>query len=133
MTMYLSVTPHVEPTHTTWTADPREGGRKERPRYGTWKQKEDQAADGEVPVRALVDRHVAVVRALADIARSSAAAQERHSAALDRALAENDSESARRAIDTLWQDLYPLLRAASELSDAWNALAPAAAPARRSG
>jgi len=132
MTMYLSVTPHVEPTHTTWTADPREGGRKERPRYGTWKQKEDETIDGEMPVRALVDRHVGAVRALADIARSSAAAQERHAAALDRALAENDAESARRAIDTLWQDLYPLLRTASELSDAWNALAPAAAPARRS-
>src|SRR5579875_2562703 len=31
VTLYLSVTPHVEPTHTTWT----ETGEKQPPRYGS--------------------------------------------------------------------------------------------------
>lgn len=123
MTMYLSVTPHVEPTHTFWTADPSEGGRKERPRYGGWKNPaRDQLPEAGNPAP-LADQYLTAVRALGDIAASSTSAQERHVQALQRALDARDAESARRAVDVLWSDLFPLLRAVSDLEEAWNALA----------
>lgn len=128
MTMYLSVTPHIEPTHTTWTADPRAGGQKERPRYGTWRSRErDQVAEPEAPVEDLVDRQLAAARVLAEIARKSVTAQEEHGAALKRAVGSDDREAARAAVDALWAELYPLFRAVGELSEKWNDLALKAA------
>lgn len=127
MTMYLSVTPHVEPTHTFWTADPRQGGRKERPRYGSWKNPErDQVPLEEVSPVELTERYLTTVRAFGDLAPSSVSAQERHLQALKRALTSGDPDSARRAVDILWKDLFPLLRAVRDLEEAWNDLAPAA-------
>lgn len=127
MTMYLSVTPHVEPTHTMWTADPLEGGRKERPRYGTWKNRaQDQIADQTESPTELADQYLTAVRALSDISAPSLSSQQRHVEALKRALANRDAESARQAVDVLWRDLFPLLRAVSNLEETWNALAPEA-------
>ncbi len=132
ITMYLSVTPHVEPTHTTWTADPKEGGEKEPPRYGIWRSPDrDGVPDLAKPPATLVDRHLAQLRSLADLAAASAAAQERHGAALKQALAAGDVAAARAEVDAMWAHLSPLLRAVSELTAAWNDLAPAAAPVRR--
>jgi hypothetical protein len=127
MTMYLSVTPHVEPTHTFWTADPSEGGRKERPRYGSWKNPARDQLPAAGDPSALADQYLAALRALGDAAASSTSAQERHAQVLKRALDARDAEAARRAVDALWSDLFPLLRAVGELEEAWNALAPAAA------
>ncbi len=128
MTMYLSVTPHLEPTHTTWTADPRAGGQKERPRYGTWRSRErDQIPDPVAPVEELVDRQLAAARRLAEIARKSVAAQEEHGAALRRAHRADDEAAVRRAADAFWAELYPLFRAVGDLAEAWNDLALKAA------
>ncbi|HEX5415291.1 MAG TPA: cupin domain-containing protein [Chloroflexota bacterium] len=132
MTMYLSVTPHLEPTHTTWTADPGEGGQKEPPRYQTWKDpRRDGIPEPDESPATLADRHLAALLALAETTQKSAAAQEAGIAALKRALASGDAAAARTAVDGLWAELYPLFRAVSTLSEAWNALAPAAAPLRR--
>lgn len=121
MTMYLSVTPHIVPTHTMWTRDPKEGGQKERPRYDNMKAPEH---GGIAPPDVLADRHLAAMRALAEIAQKSAAAQEDGVAALKRALAAGDTGAARAEVDALWAELYPLFRAVSTLSEAWNDLAP---------
>jgi quercetin dioxygenase-like cupin family protein len=131
MTMYLSVTPHLEPTHTMWTADPRAGGQKIRPRYGSWRSPErDRVPEPSARVENLIDRQVEAARALADLARKSAAAQEQHAADLKRAVASGDHEAAREAIDAFWGELYPLFRAVSAMSEAWNDLAPKATNSR---
>lgn len=132
MTMYLSVTPHLEPTHTTWTKDPGDGGQKERPRYQTWKAPErDEIPDPSEPASVLADRHLSALRALAEITEKSAAAQAERVAALKHALAAGYAETARAEVDGIWAELYPLFRAVSTLSEAWNDLAPAAAPRQR--
>ena len=83
------------------------------------------AHDGTANPDALADRHLAAVRALAELAQKSAVAQEDGVAALKRALASGDFEAARAEVDALWAELYPLFRAVSDLSDVWNDLAPA--------
>ena len=45
MTMYLSVTPHIDPTHTWWD----ENGAKLPPRYGGSSSAEREALDAETP------------------------------------------------------------------------------------
>lgn len=124
MTMYLSVTPHIEPTHTQWTADPSEGGEKQRPRYGGWKSPErDGIPDPAGTIDDLVERHVTALRALTEIVEQRAANQEPNAQALKRAVSEGDREAARRLTDALWADLFPIFRAISELGEAWNDLA----------
>jgi quercetin dioxygenase-like cupin family protein len=124
ITMYLSVTPHIEPTHTQWTADPADGGTKKPPHYGvTVSPERDGIPRPSESVETLADRHLAAVRALGELTQSSAARQERQLAALRRAAADGDAAAMRAAVDALWGDMYPLLRAVSTLSEGWNALA----------
>ncbi|MGH2558171.1 MAG: cupin domain-containing protein, partial [Thermomicrobiales bacterium] len=72
MTMYLSVTPHVEPTHTQWD----EQGNKLPPRYGlaTANERAAQPAAPASPAE-LAARHVAAARVLAQAAVANADAQ----------------------------------------------------------
>jgi quercetin dioxygenase-like cupin family protein len=129
ITMYLSVTPHVEPTHTMWTADPGEGGQKERPRYGTWKSPDrDAIPEPTASVAELIAKHRAAAQGLAEGALRSVRAQDEYLKTLANAVASGDAELARSQVDALWNELFPLLRAVSTLSEAWNELAPAAAP-----
>jgi quercetin dioxygenase-like cupin family protein len=131
ITMYLSVTPHVEPTHTMWTADPVEGGQKERPRYGTWRSPDrDAIPDPTASVAELIAKHRAAAQGLAEEALRSVRAQDGCLQTLADAVAGGDAELARGQVDALWSELYPLLRAVSTLSEAWNELAPVAAPKR---
>lgn len=124
MTMYLSVTPHIDPTHTMWTADPREGGQKLRPRYGGWRSREhDGIADPAESISDLVDRHLAAFRALIEVASGSAEDQAQQGRILCRAATEGDAAALRAALDSLWEQLYPVLRAVSTLTEAWNDLA----------
>lgn len=124
MTMYLSVTPHIDPTHTFWTADPKEGGQKQPPRYGGWRSRDrDGIADPEASVSELVDRQVEAARRLAEIAGQCADAQRHHGDALKRATDGGDSAAARACLDALWNELFPMFRAASALAEAWNDVA----------
>ncbi len=105
MTLYLSVTPHVEPTHTQWD---REGGTRLPYRYGL-------AAPSTSPesVDVLLERHLAATDALADAARQLAGIQPRQASAID-----------LEQMTASFQELYARFQA---LERAWNELAPAAA------
>ena len=118
MTMYLSVTPHLEPTHTWWD----EHGRKLPPRYGvsTTAERAQQPPSSE-PVAALIDRHVAAARALAEAAAASARAQEAGAPAVKRALAE-DPAAAKAAIDSLWPHVSQTYARIQALALVWNDL-----------
>ncbi len=124
MTMYLSVTPHIDPTHTFWTADPKAGGEKLPPRYAGWRSRErDGIPDPPEPVASLVDRQVDAARQLAEIADVCAREQALHGEALKRAAETGDAAAARASLDALWNALFPLFRATSALAEAWNDVA----------
>ncbi len=66
MTLYLSVTPHIEPTHTQWD---REGGTQLPYRYGgsTRAEREARSSAAESP-EVLLERHLSACSALATAA-----------------------------------------------------------------
>ena len=124
MTMYLSVTPHVEPTHTHY--DPATGERLP-PRYnrpGAFDQADTLAG---VPTAELADRHLAAARRLAETARAAAEAQAAAVETLKRAAADDDPAALAAAMDSLWEQVYAAHQALNTLTGAWNDLAPRAA------
>jgi len=130
MTMYLSVTPHIEPTHTWWD----EQGHKLPPRYGVATERERAASPEPTASMAhLVAQQVAAARALAEAAAANARAQEVAGAALQAALAAGDAAAAKAAVDTMWGGIHETFLRAQALATDWNVLAPAASePARTS-
>ena len=105
MTLYLSVTPHVEPTHTQWD---REGGTRLPYRYGLNVQ--TPAAES---VDVLLERHLAASSALAQAAQEFATTQANLSKTLD-----------VNQMTASFQALYARLQ---QVEMTWNELAPAAA------
>ena len=125
MTLYLSVTPHIEPTHTQWD---HEGGRKLPYRYGLATRAERAARGAPArPSSALLAEHVAAVRALAEAAQSNATAQAEAAAALQSALARSDRAAAHAAVDTMWSAFSTLYAALQSSEQTWNELAATAA------
>lgn len=117
MTLYLSVTPHLEPTHTLWD----EHGNKLPPRYGTATVAERAEQHGLLDsTEVLAGRHVAAAKALADAAATNAAAQEAGAAALRRALAGGDSAAAKAALDGMWHQIYLTYKSIQALERSWN-------------
>jgi quercetin dioxygenase-like cupin family protein len=121
MTMYLSVTPHLEPTHTRWD----ERGNKLPPRYGTATSAE-RAARPEPPesTEVLIDRHIAAAKVLSEAAEVNATEQEAGAAALKRAVTAGDIAGAKAAVDAMWNRMYRTYRNFQALEAAWNELAP---------
>lgn len=123
MTLYLSVTPHLEPTHTQWD---REGGTRLPYRYGGSTRAERSLASTE-PIPTLLERHLRASNSLLGSAATYAADQQRLAATLTTALSANDVAAARAAIDEMtaaFQRMYAALQSAER---AWNDLAPAVA------
>lgn len=120
MTMYLSVTPHIEPTHTFWD----EQGEKLSPRYGAATANERAARTSPTPALAeLTARHVAAAQALAAAAKGNVAAQETGAAALEQALASGDMVAAKAAVDGMWKTMLETYRAVQNLGAVWNEIA----------
>ncbi len=123
MTMYLSVTPHIDPTHTMWD----EQGNKLPYQYGGATQNERAArTEPAEDFAAVAERHLASARALEIAARANAAAQASGLDALAEALDSDDRQAVRAAVDAMWAPLYQTYRALLDLSETWNALAPEA-------
>lgn len=125
MTMYLSVTPHLEPTHTQWD---HEGGTKLPFRYGASTRAERMArTEPPAPTEMLISRHLAASHALADAAATNAAAQDAAAADLRAAVASGDKAAAKTAIDAMWQAIYTAYTQLQEMERAWNELSPVVA------
>ena len=123
MTMYLSVTPHIDPTHTWWD----ENGAKLPPRYGGSTTSERAAMDAETPpppISDLATAHAAAADEAAQAALAAAEAQRAGISALEQALAKGDQTAAEAAVDDMWAALYVSFSANRDLAAAWNALAP---------
>jgi quercetin dioxygenase-like cupin family protein len=125
--MYLSVSPHVIPTHTSWTVDPREGGTKLPPRYNL-AYLPPSLQPPPRPIDELADEYFLAAQSLFDASDSAARAHESVGPELCQSLASGDAARSRAQIDAIWAELLPLLRAVSDLEKAWNQLAPRAVP-----
>lgn len=125
LTYYLSVTPHLEPTHTQWD---HKGGAKLPYRYGdsTRAERRARAEPPESP-ESLLARHLAASRALADAGAENAAAQEAAAADLRAALGAGDHAAATAAIDAMWASIYTTYKRLQEMEVVWNELAPSVA------
>ena len=126
LTMYLSVTPHIEPTHTMWT----EGGERLPPRYGGATAAE--RAESVAPAPSLAELAARQDAALRQLLRTVQAAVAAHGPLLaevkQRQAAGNGAErlASQAAVDALWAELSPLFRDSAALAAAWNDLAIAA-------
>jgi quercetin dioxygenase-like cupin family protein len=118
MTMYLSVTPHVQPTHTMRTRDGERLPLRFMPASAY-----DEATDPAVAMEEVLDRHVATAQAAAEAALASATVQNDMASLLARALAEGDDSAASEARKAMWEALYTSYRAVSALAAAWNEVA----------
>ncbi len=115
--LYLSVTPHIQPTHTGWTDEDD----KEPPRFnpsGVY----DVPPNRGTPTRALLARHLAAMEALVEQAQTARDVQRTQVEALRQALHSGQHQAACQAQDAMWAALYPLFRQVYDLAEAWNDL-----------
>src|SRR5436190_5117323 len=118
--IYLSVSPHVEPTHTLYDAD----GERLPPRYGTWRAAGGGAPTSELPAAALVERYLSAARVLANLAQANL---ERVSSSNAIPPGDASVSAVKSTVDGLWETLRPVLEHVEELERAWNDLALRAA------
>ncbi len=122
MIMYLSVTPHIQPTHTLLGPD---GGRL--PIRFMPSRAYDVETDTRTPVEELVDRWVETSQVLAVVAQESAGQQQRAALQLKEAIASGNDSAAQQARSAMWAGFYQVFRHLHALGDQWNTLAPRAA------
>lgn len=125
MTLYLSVTPHIQPTHTGRS----ETDEREPHRYlpsGAYDVDPGSArSDGEV-----IAACAAAAGALAEEAALTHQRLEQESAKLAQALAAGDRTTAGSIRDRLWDGIRRSFQEVQALGQAWNELAPRADGAR---
>ncbi len=124
MIMYLSVTPHIQPTHTAWADE----GSKAPPQFNT-SGPYDVPRDDHTPTEDLARRHVEAVESLSRRMASAADAHRRQIETFTDALRAGDKAAALEARDAMWNELYPVFSETFEMADAWNALTYRAAEA----
>ena len=109
MIMYLSVTPHVQPTHTFWNED----GTRQRPRFApsaSYDVEVDESADDNELITRMIDAN----NDLRDA-----------SFKLSRAVGQTSIFDHYNR-EYIWEAMYALHRQVARLDDAWNELAPRA-------
>lgn len=120
--MYLSVTPHVQPTHTGRGDDDA----KLPPRFQPNASYHVEQAEA-VTLGALLARQVRAAEALLAAAEANLATQRAEAARLGKARAAGDEAAAGVARDTMWQAVYGLHKRLYEFDAIWNEVAPRAA------
>jgi quercetin dioxygenase-like cupin family protein len=113
MTLYLSVTPHIEPTHTQWD---REGGTQLPYRYGGSTRAEREArTEPPEPADVLLAHHLQASAALATSAGANVAAQEQAALALRQALDRGDPSAVHAALDAMWTSIREMYASLQQL------------------
>ena len=125
MIMYLSVTPHIQPTHTMWTEDGQRLPHRFVPSSAY-----DVETDTATPFAELVDKFVKGTRAVADAAEAAADKEAELAGTLKGAAASGDDSAASGARSDMWDALFPVFKLVGELGETWNDLAPRAGKTR---
>ena len=121
MIMYLSVTPHIQPTHTGRDPDGTRHPTAFQPSSAY-----DVATDTETPIDDLIDKFTDAASALAQAARYNADTQQKNSAQLKAALAAGDEDQASAIREEMWEGIYQSYKQIDALGDIWNDLTPRA-------
>lgn len=121
--MYLSVTPHVQPTHTGRD----ESDAKLPPKFAP-NSVYHVTQDLDAPLAELVAHLSAAAQALAAVAQENAATQAAQGATLFDALASQDQDAAVAARNAMWQTVYALHKQLYAFDALWNDVAPRVEP-----
>ncbi|MBX3001038.1 MAG: cupin domain-containing protein [Caldilineaceae bacterium] len=119
--MYLSVTPHIHPTHT----DRNEDGSAQPPHFPP-NQNYDLARADEIPLADLIHAQVNAARTVAEAAQLNLRTQQQMATALLTALIQHDQEAAIAARNRMWEAIYHLHKAVYAFDQLWNDFAPRA-------
>ncbi len=119
--MYLSVTPHIQPTHTFYDDDQNRLPPHFRPSsdYNT-------KTDSDTPVDNLIDRHIETARGLLERAEENLRVQEEKGALLKEVLSSDDLKAASELRESMWAPQLELFKQMHTTADTWNTLAPRA-------
>ena len=121
MIMYLSVTPHVQPTHT----GRRQDGERLPVRFAP-SSAYDVETDATTPVEELIDHFTGASARMAKTAVAAAADQAKQGEEMKRCLAEGNEERAAEHREAMWRGLRSTFEELYALADHWNTLAPRA-------
>jgi quercetin dioxygenase-like cupin family protein len=122
--MYLSVTPHIHPTHTGRNEDDS----RQPPRFGA-NANYHADYDLDIPVETLIDQFVELAQRVADAATASAQTQVEMAAQLKTARASGDNEAATAARNAMWDAVYQLHKTLYVADQVWNEFTPRAVDA----
>lgn len=114
--LYLSVTPHIQPTHTSYTED----GEKAPPGFNR-STAYDIPEDDPGAAEALLTAHLEAVARYAETVADALEAHRGRGETFRRATADGDDAAARAARNAMWDALYPLFSQSYEVAEAWNA------------
>lgn len=122
--VYLSVTPHVEPTHTRYdgASDPAP------PTYGGWRGKGYHDATADQATTELAESYQESARKLAVLATNNVKALDQHMKSLSEGLTDSDQHAIKQTMDEMWGSLRDVLQQVSEMERTWNELAPRGMP-----
>ena len=115
--MYLSVTPHIQPTHTSWDDE----GSKLPPRF-TPSGAYDVTPDTTTPTNKLIDGHLRAAEEMLALTEAAFGVQREQVALLREAVATGDGTSVAKTRDSMWAALAPMWQQSFDLAQAWNDL-----------
>jgi len=124
--MYLSVTPHIQPTHTDRNADDTR-----QPPHFKPNQVYQVESDLSISIEELLDCHVAAAESLRAAIQTSTGVQSEMAALFKRALADGDQAAANAARDAMWAEFYTVYKRMSEWGEIWNEWAARTVDSRR--
>jgi quercetin dioxygenase-like cupin family protein len=120
MTMYLSVTPHIQPTHTGLDDD---GERKPIRFMPSSSYDQDESS---IPIEESIDHFVDLAESLASIATMAAEEQRMAGARLSRAVDARNDETVDRQREIMWFGVYRIFDKLFEMAEQWNKMSPRA-------
>jgi quercetin dioxygenase-like cupin family protein len=115
--IYLSVTPHLQPTHTFWD----ESGRR-RPHRFVVPGEYDTHVDRSVPDDHVVDRYVDALGATLEAAQDTAGSAD-FAQRLKVAMERGDGAAIEEARNALWDVASSVYERVAEMADIWNDVA----------
>ena len=124
MTMYLSVTPHIQPTHTGLDDD------DERKPIRFMPSSSYDQDESSIPIEESIDHFVDFAESLASITQTAAEEQRMAGGRLSRALGARNEEAADRQREIMWFGVYRIFDKLFEMAEQWNKMSPRAGSTR---
>ena len=124
MTMYLSVTPHIQPTHTGLDDD------DERKPIRFMPSSSYDQDESSIPIEESIDHFVDFAESLASITQTAAEEQRMAGVRLSRALGARNEEAADRQREIMWFGVYRIFDKLFEMAELWNKMSPRAGSIR---